>query len=67
MTLPNERTRALVNSKRFLRSLLDPRATPRVPLAIRRAARNCLKHYPAEFEIDKLPKCCPKLFGKSGL
>jgi len=64
MTLPNERTRALMNAKLFLRSLLDPRATPRVPLKVRRAARSCLKHFPAEFEIEELPKCCPKLFGK---
>jgi hypothetical protein len=53
MTLPYERLRAVVNTKAFLFSLLDPRATPRIPLKIRREAEACLRHYPSQWEMDK--------------
>jgi hypothetical protein len=64
MTVPNERTRALVEAKEFLRALLDPKKTPRVPKIIRRSAYFVLKHYPAEYEIKELYKKLPKIFGK---
>lgn len=63
MTLPDERTRALLWAKEFLQDLLDPKKTPRVPLAVRRRARSVLKHYPYKSEIDKLYKKLPELFG----
>lgn len=64
MTLPDERTRALLNVKHFLLDLLDPKKTPRVPKEIRRQARYLLKHYPYDWDIDQLYKKFPEVFGK---
>lgn len=63
MTLPYERLNALLRTRDFLRDLLDPKKTPRVPRRIRLAARSCLKHYPHEFEIEKLAELAPNLLG----
>jgi hypothetical protein len=52
MTLPYERTRAVVNTHDFLLELLDPKKTPRVPKAVRDQARHLLRHYPSEYEMD---------------
>ena len=62
MTLPDERLRALRNTRNFMRKLLDKEATPRVPMIIRQQARACLKHYPADYELDKLAAALPDLF-----
>lgn len=64
MTLPDERTRAVLYAKEFLRDLLDAKKTPRVPRTVRERARNVLKHYPADYEIQALYKKTPRLFGK---
>jgi hypothetical protein len=53
MTLPYERLRAVISTRAFLFSLLDPRETPRIPLKIRREAGACLRHYPSQWEMDK--------------
>ena len=49
MTLPIEEVRSMVNARRFLHDLLDPKVTPKVPKAVRTRARDCLNHYPWEF------------------
>jgi hypothetical protein len=54
MTLPDERLQALRSTRDFLRELINPKATPRVPLDIRRWASRCLKHYPMEIELEDL-------------
>ena len=46
MTMPDERTRSVVNTRKFLRDLLDPKVTPKVPKQIREKAYKLLKHYP---------------------
>ena len=51
MTLPAERTHAVLNARQFLTDLLDPKATPRVPRSVRRAAGRVLKHYPTRFDM----------------
>lgn len=48
MTLPFERIESLNMTKRFLRKLLNPKATPRVPKKIRMEAYFCLKHFPED-------------------
>ena len=65
MTLPIERSWALENTREFLRSLLDPKKTPRVPLYVRRDARWCLKHFPMELDMEKVRKKCPEVFGEN--
>lgn len=64
MTLPDERTKAVVYTKAFLRSLLDPKQTPKVPKAIRRQAAMLLKHYPDGLDMAEAVNKAPKVFGK---
>jgi hypothetical protein len=63
MTIPYQRTRALVETKLFLQDLTDPAATPRVPKRFRDAARALLQHYPSLFDIEKAHKELPDVFG----
>lgn len=53
MTLPDERYRAVNNVREFLRDLLDPKKTPKVPKWIRKEAYYRLKHYPSSWDIDR--------------
>lgn len=56
MTLPDERTRAVHSARTFLRSLLDPKETPRVPRATRQWASRVLRHYPSPVDFAIGPK-----------
>jgi hypothetical protein len=51
MTLPVERTNAVLKAEKFLMDLLDPKKTPRVPREIRRRASSCLRHYPSQYNM----------------
>ncbi len=64
MTLPNERTRAIINTREFLRRLLDPKKTPKIPKAIRREAYYLLKHYPWDLDLNVIAKTLPGILGK---
>lgn len=64
MTLPRERNWAIHNTREFLRSLLDPKKTPRIPSKVRREAYWCLKHYPNDWEIEQVAD--NKIFEKKG-
>ena len=59
MTLPNERYNAIKYTEAFLKSLLDPKVTPRVPKEIRQRAYSCLRHYPSKYHMDVLATKCP--------
>lgn len=65
MTIPKERSNSLINTRNFLRSLLDPKQTPKVPKEIRREAYYCLKHFPSDFEIELTQKKAPEIWGNS--
>jgi len=54
MTLPYERVNAVINTRKFLLTLLFPSLTPRVPRDIRMEARRLLKHYPWDGEAQAL-------------
>ena len=56
MTLPYERTRAVLLTQEFLIELLDPKKTPRIPKHIRQQARSLLRHYPNPFEMEMVAK-----------
>ena len=64
MTLPDERYRAVKNTQQFLRDLLDPKKTPRVPRTVRLQARTVLKHFPDGFHLDEAAKRAPEVFKK---
>ena len=52
MTLPYERTNAVNTTRSFLEDLINPKATPRIPRAIRQQALWCLRHYPTQYDMD---------------
>lgn len=62
MTLPDERYRAVVLTRRFLMDLCNPQHTPRVPKIIRQHARSMLRHYPDDWEMDRVSEVAPEMF-----
>lgn len=61
MTLPDERFRALKQSKKLLEELCDPGKTPRVPGIVRERARGVLRHYPNDYDLERMANSCPEL------
>jgi hypothetical protein len=51
MTLPIERTNAVLRTERFLMDLRDPKKYPRVPRAVREEAQRLLRHYPSKYDM----------------
>lgn len=64
MTIPRERSNSIRRAREFLRSLLDPKKTPRVPRAIRREAYWALRHFPADWEINQSAEALPEIWDK---
>jgi hypothetical protein len=64
MTLPDERYRAIKQSKKLLEELCDPGKTPRVPSLVRDRARTLLRHFPNDYELDNIAEKCPDLLDK---
>jgi len=64
MTLPDERYRALKQSKKLLEELCDPGKTPRVPSLIRDKARTALRHFPNDNELERIADNCPEYLDK---
>jgi len=54
MTMPSERTRAVLNTEQFLIKLCIPKQSPRVPKEIREEARRLLKHYPSRYNMHHI-------------
>jgi hypothetical protein len=54
MTIPLERTNAVVYTEQFLLDLIDPKKTPGLPRSIRDQARRLLRHYPSKFDMDTI-------------
>jgi hypothetical protein len=64
MTLPDERYRAVVQTRRFLLDLCNPQHTPRVPKIIREHARSMLRHYPSDWDMTCAAGASPELFAE---
>lgn len=64
MTLPDERFLALKQGKKLLEELCDPGKTPRVPSIVRDRARSALRHYPNDYELDRIAESCPEMLDK---
>jgi hypothetical protein len=62
MTLPFERTGALVQAKEFLAAMMDPKLTPRTPRWMRGKAKAIVRHHPGLAEIEKTHKAQPHEF-----
>jgi hypothetical protein len=64
MTLPDERYRALKQGKKLLEELCDPGKTPRVPSIVRERARGALRHFPNDYELERIADQCPDMLDK---
>jgi hypothetical protein len=64
MTLPDERYRSLVQTKKFLLELLRSDLTPRVPKIVRQRARGLLRHWPDDYHLEQMTKEMPQFFAK---
>jgi hypothetical protein len=64
MTMPDERFRALKQSKKLLEELCDPGRTPRVPSLVRDRARGALRHYPSDYDLERMADQCPDILDK---
>ena len=62
MTLPNERYRSVRYTREFLRDLLDPKKTPKVPREIRKRAHMVLKHFPGEHDMKQVAEEMKDIF-----
>jgi len=65
MTSPEDRFRALKQSRKLLEELCDPGKTPRVPSIIRDRARGILRHYPSDYELEQLATNNPEMLEKT--
>ncbi len=63
MTIASERTRAVNHTYDFLRDLLDPKKTPRVPADVRHKARSLLRHYPSRWDMEQAVREGSSRFG----
>ena len=62
MTLPDERYRSIMQARRLLEELCDPKLTPKVAAGIRDRARGALRHYPGEYDMKKAAQTSPDVF-----
>jgi hypothetical protein len=62
MTLPDERYRAVIQTRRFLFDICNPEHTPRVPKLVRDTARSLLRHYPNEYDLRIASEGAPDVF-----
>ena len=61
LTLPDERYRAVQQAERLLRELCDPKMTPRIPAGIRDRARGALRHYPSQWDMQRVAAASPEV------
>jgi hypothetical protein len=61
MTLPDERYRAVIQTRKFLMEL---QTIPRIPRIIRQQALSCLRHYPDEWEMQQAAEGAPHVFAE---
>jgi len=60
MTLPDERYRAVQYAEQFLKRLAGGHYA-RVPKAVREEARALLRHYPGNYDLDRLASAAPDI------
>lgn len=56
MTMPDEMFQSLRDARHFMMALMESKETPKVPKEIRSRARDRLKHFPSDYEINELEK-----------
>jgi len=63
MTMPSERTRAVLHTREFLQWVLHAEATPDMVIRMKREARALLRHYPSTIDMHLAHLACPQWFG----
>lgn len=63
MTIPAERTEAVLRTREFLLNLQDTQRMPRVPRQVREEALSLLKHYPIPADLHKVAEQLPDWWG----
>ena len=64
MTLPDERYRAIRQTRQFLIDLQDRTIYPRVPRAVRAEAYRLIRHYPGDWDLERLSEKSPDVIIK---
>jgi hypothetical protein len=64
MTLPYERSRAVMAAAKFLIKLASPSGSgfKKIPAEVRAEARRLLKHYPHPWDLHEAAKHAPNIF-----
>jgi hypothetical protein len=62
MTLPDERYRAVRQTRLFLQDLITPGKISRVPRSVREQARSLLRHYPGDYDMWQACQAAPGVF-----
>jgi hypothetical protein len=65
MTLPNQRTRAVISAAQFLKQLTSPYVAggfKKIPSAVRAEALAILRHFPGLYELHVAARACPEVF-----
>ena len=63
MTMPHERTRAVLQTKDFLRWVLSADATSETLMQAKSEARALLRHFPSTSDMEIAHHACPMWFG----
>lgn len=64
MTLPDERYRSLVQTKKFLIELMSSKEYPRLPKIVRQRAHSLLRHWPDDYHLELMCEEMPNHFAK---
>ena len=70
MTLPNERTRAVIHAVDFLTRLVSPynkNGIKKIPKEVRQEALRVLRHFPRPYDLYAAAKCAPDVFDEATL
>jgi hypothetical protein len=63
MTLPDERYRAVLWASRFLGEVAhDKKKYPRISKEVRREAYSILRHYPSDWDMQRVAEQVPEVF-----
>ncbi len=65
MTMPAERTRAVLQTREFLQWVLSSETTLEVLIQAKRDARALLRHYPSQADMNIAHHACPSWFGEA--
>jgi len=63
MTMPDERTRAVLQAREFLQALATGEWPIELPPRVRREAQRLLRHYPRASDIELAHLALPTWFG----